>query len=252
MGARNQPALLLFVSLAMPRESLIAYADQAERAQATMVIRGVKDRSMRRTMEAVQQIIGERKVAWVIDPTAFDRFDVTAVPSVVLTAASFAGASCSTRECTAPDSFAKVAGEVPIDHSLAGDPPARAGIASRGRALHQAVRVAMEVKFSQSLRLVAFALASLRASSVLADPASDFNDGKAVGNALSGQVLSGVKSGSASSTSPSQTASPPQSRTTVAPICHRKPERRGVHAAQIPTIRAAPPSIPGSSRVRSW
>ena len=118
MGARNQPALLLFVSLAMPRESLIAYADQAERAQATMVIRGVRDRSMRRTMEAVQQIIGERKVAWVIDPTAFDRFDVTAVPSVVLTAASFAGASCSTRECMAPDSFAKVAGEVPLDHSL--------------------------------------------------------------------------------------------------------------------------------------
>ncbi len=118
MGAKNQPALLVFVSLSMPQDSLIAYADQAEQAQATIVIRGVKDRSMRRTMEAVQKIIGERKVAWVIDPTAFDRFDVTTVPTVVLTAASLAGASCSTRECTAPDSFAKVAGEVPIDHSL--------------------------------------------------------------------------------------------------------------------------------------
>lgn len=118
MGAKNQPALLLFVSLSMPQDSLTAYADQAEQAKATIVIRGVKDRSMRRTMEAVQKIIGERKVAWVIDPTAFDRFDVTTVPTVVLTAASLAGASCSTRECTAPDSFAKVAGEVPIDHSL--------------------------------------------------------------------------------------------------------------------------------------
>ena len=73
---------------------------------------------MRRTMEAVQKIIGERKVAWVIDPTAFDRFDVTTVPTVVLTSSSLAGATCSTRECTSPDSFAKVAGEVPIDHSL--------------------------------------------------------------------------------------------------------------------------------------
>lgn len=118
MASRNQPALLLFVSLSMPQASLVAYADQAEQAKATIVIRGVKDRSMRRTMEAVQKIIGERKVAWVIDPTAFDRFDVTTVPTVVLTAASLAGATCSTRECTAPDSFAKVAGEVPIDHSL--------------------------------------------------------------------------------------------------------------------------------------
>jgi conjugal transfer pilus assembly protein TrbC len=118
MGAKNQPALLLFVSLSMPQESLLAYADQAEQAKATIVIRGVKDRSMRRTMEAVQKIIGERKVAWVIDPTAFDRFDVTTVPTVVLTSASLAGATCSTRECTAPGSFAKVAGEVPIDHSL--------------------------------------------------------------------------------------------------------------------------------------
>jgi conjugal transfer pilus assembly protein TrbC len=118
LGAKNQPALLLFVSLAMPPEALIAYADQAERARATVVIRGLKDRSMRRTMEAVQQIIGERKVAWLIDPTAFDRFDVTTVPTVVLTAADLAGASCSTRECTALDSFAKVAGEVPLDHSL--------------------------------------------------------------------------------------------------------------------------------------
>jgi len=118
MGAKNQPALLLFVSLSMPQESLLAYADQAEQAKATIVIRGVKDRSMRRTMEAVQKIIGERKVAWVIDPTAFDRFDVTTVPTVVLTSASLAGATCSTRECTAPDSFAKVAGDVPIDHSL--------------------------------------------------------------------------------------------------------------------------------------
>ncbi len=54
------------------------------------------------------------------------------------------------------------------------------------------------------------ALALVLAGSALADPTTDFNDGKAVGNALSGQVLSGVKSGSAASTSPNQTSTPPQ------------------------------------------
>jgi hypothetical protein len=36
LGARNQPALLVFVSLSMPQDSLIAYADQAERDHAAL------------------------------------------------------------------------------------------------------------------------------------------------------------------------------------------------------------------------
>jgi hypothetical protein len=69
----------------------------------------------------------------------------------------------------------------------------------------------MEVTPASSLRVGAFALAALLTFSVFADPAADFNDGKTVGNTLSGQVLSGVKSGSAASTSPNHTATPPQS-----------------------------------------
>ena len=83
-----------------------------------LVVRGLKDRSMRRTLEEVQQIIGERKVSWVIDPTAFDRFDVTSVPTIVLTSPRISASSCSTNECTPSDAFAKVAGEVPIEHAL--------------------------------------------------------------------------------------------------------------------------------------
>ena len=118
LGSRTQGGLYVFVSFTIPRASLMALAEQAERAQATLVVRGLKDRSMRRTLEEVQQIIGERKVSWVIDPTAFDRFDVTSVPTVVLTSPRISASSCSTNECTPSDAFAKVAGEVPLEHAL--------------------------------------------------------------------------------------------------------------------------------------
>lgn len=60
----------------------------------------------------------------------------------------------------------------------------------------------------RALSVVAFSL--LAAGSVRADPATDFSDGMAVGNTLRGQVLSGVQSGSAASTSPNHTTTPPQ------------------------------------------
>jgi len=118
LGSRTEPGLYVFVSFSMPLEALQGLAEQAERAQATFVIRGFKNRSLRSTVEAAHGVIGDRKVSWVIDPTAFDRFDIKVVPTVVLTTAAVSGGTCSSRECTPPDAFGKVAGEVPIEHAV--------------------------------------------------------------------------------------------------------------------------------------
>ena len=59
--------LRIFITLEMPREP--ATADRsAARSGAVLVLRGLKANSMRETLAAVSSLIGERQVAWVIDP----------------------------------------------------------------------------------------------------------------------------------------------------------------------------------------
>lgn len=76
--------LQVFITLDMPRESLQRLVEQSERAGATLVLRGLKARSMRQTIAAAADLIGERRVSWVIDPNAFQRFNVSAAPTFVL------------------------------------------------------------------------------------------------------------------------------------------------------------------------
>ena len=128
---------MIFVTLAMPEPSLKLLATQAARSGATMVIRGLKDDSMKKTLAAVQQIIGASPVAWQIDPPAFKRFSVRRAPTFVLVAedsgAHLTTASCSSG-CSTAGSFVSVAGDVSLDYALefiARTRPALAGDAQR-------------------------------------------------------------------------------------------------------------------------
>lgn len=122
--SREQPAqsaLRVFVTLDMPAASLKGLADQAARSGATLVLRGLKDHSMRATLAAVQALIGERQVAWQIDPEAFKRFAVKRAPTFVLLtggAAGTAGASSCTADCPLASSFVAVAGDVSLGYAL--------------------------------------------------------------------------------------------------------------------------------------
>ena len=119
----TQPALKIFVTLAMPQASLKLLAAQAAKAQATIVIRGLKDDSMRATLAAVQGIIGERQVAWQIDPQAFARFRIERAPAFVLVAQGGAAVTDNNSGCTTgcerPEVFVTVAGDVSLDYALA-------------------------------------------------------------------------------------------------------------------------------------
>ena len=113
--------LRIFITLDMPRASLQLLTDQASRAGAVLVLRGLKSQSMRKTVAIVGELIGERKVAWVIDPEAFTRFAVRQAPTFVLTlndaASNDAQGSCRSG-CVTPAGFVSVAGDVSLDYAL--------------------------------------------------------------------------------------------------------------------------------------
>ncbi|MCE2692576.1 MAG: type-F conjugative transfer system pilin assembly protein TrbC [Rubrivivax sp.] len=113
----QEPALRIFVTLDMPQGSLRRLVDQAERAGAVLVLRGLKNQSMRQTVAAVSDLLGERKAGWVIDPEAFERHGVEAAPTFLLTMGEDAP-TCSATTCTVPRPFVSVSGDVSLDYAL--------------------------------------------------------------------------------------------------------------------------------------
>jgi conjugal transfer pilus assembly protein TrbC len=119
-GATSQPQLRIFVTLAMPKASLKLLARQASKTQATIVIRGLKDESMKATLTAVQRIVGELPVDWQIDPPAFTRFSIKHAPTFVLTeqsASAIEPRGCTTN-CDKTQTFVSVSGDVSLDYAL--------------------------------------------------------------------------------------------------------------------------------------
>jgi conjugal transfer pilus assembly protein TrbC len=112
----GQPDLLVMVSLSMPKEALVRTAEQAERAGATLVFRGLKGDSMMKMGEEIKAIVGSRSVSVVVHPPAFQQFSVTRVPAIVI-ARPEAG-NVLDNGCSKPETFVKVSGDVSLDYAL--------------------------------------------------------------------------------------------------------------------------------------
>lgn len=133
---REVSGVMLFATFGMPRATLDRMIDDAARLQAPLVLRGLLDGSMRATRLRIAEIMGTRRVAWLIDPTLFARFDVTAAPTLVIVdPARPVTVQCMTSQCT-PPTFAKVAGDVTAAYALQ-------QIAERDPAHRQAARNAL-------------------------------------------------------------------------------------------------------------
>ena len=117
-GLVSGPGLLVFVSLSMPQPTLQRLIDQAARAQASIVLRGFADGSLRTTVARVQRIIGDRQVAVQIDPQAFDRYAVTRVPAFVLVRDGARPVACAGGSCAPSESFLRTSGDVSLDYAL--------------------------------------------------------------------------------------------------------------------------------------
>lgn len=112
----GQPDLLVMVSLSMPKEALERTVQQAERAGATLVFRGLKGDSMTKMGEEIKAIVGSRSVSAVVHPPAFQQFSVTRVPAIVI-ARPEAG-NVLDNGCSKPETFVKVSGDVSLDYAL--------------------------------------------------------------------------------------------------------------------------------------
>ena len=112
------PGLFVFVSLAMPEPTLARLVDQAARARAAILIRGVAQGSLRETVARIQKLVDKREVAILIDPQAFDRYAVKRVPTFVLARDGSRPASCAGGTCPPPTDFVSVAGDVSLDYAL--------------------------------------------------------------------------------------------------------------------------------------
>jgi len=83
---REPTQLLVFISFSMPRESLKATAISVKRAGGTLVLRGLVENSLKKTIAKIQSIFGADYFSVLtIDPVAFKTFDIQAVPAVVVT-----------------------------------------------------------------------------------------------------------------------------------------------------------------------
>jgi len=76
--------LYYFISFSMPEKSLIKAVEDAERIQAILTLRGMKNDSMRETMMTIKEYIGERKVQFQIDPVLFEEFNIKMAPALAL------------------------------------------------------------------------------------------------------------------------------------------------------------------------
>lgn len=117
----SDPILMVFISLSMPQATLQRLVDQASRAKASILIRGLTKGSLRDTVAQVQSLIGQRKVAIQIDPQAFERYTVVQVPSFVIVRSGARLAStpaCAYGSCASPEDFVRLAGDVSLDYAL--------------------------------------------------------------------------------------------------------------------------------------
>lgn len=119
LQAPSGPGLLVFISFAMPEATLAQLVDQAARARASLVLRGLVEGSLTKTVTRVQGLMGTRQVAVQIDPQAFDRFSVTQTPTFVLVRDGAQPQSCAAGMCFAADAYAMAAGDVSLDYALA-------------------------------------------------------------------------------------------------------------------------------------
>ncbi len=111
---------ILFASFSMPPESLRQMMQEATAHGATIVFRGFVNNSVYDTREKLEEVFGLDEVgeAFAIDPTLFRRFDIQAVPVLVVLGEELG--VCDTPACEAdlPPIHDRLAGNIPLDTAL--------------------------------------------------------------------------------------------------------------------------------------
>lgn len=121
----GDPPPLVFISFSMPEESLRTLLRDAVPMGSPLVLRGMVDNSMKRTVERIGDLLNDGKSgkdgadgstpSLAIDPTLFERFAVDKIPTFVLPLD--AATPCTPTGCPVPDHL-KLAGDVSLAYAL--------------------------------------------------------------------------------------------------------------------------------------
>lgn len=115
-AARKTDELMVFASFSMPSESFKRLVSQTSQVGGVVVLRGFKNNSYKETVMAINQI-GEASGSVLVNPNAFTKYKVKAVPSVVLAKSNFID-QVDQDGCALPDNFASVGGDVSLEFAL--------------------------------------------------------------------------------------------------------------------------------------
>jgi conjugal transfer pilus assembly protein TrbC len=114
--ARKIDDLMVFASFSMPPETLKKIIHDVHLVGGTVVLRGFKNNSVQDTALAIKDL-GESSGSIVVNPNAFDKYKITAVPTLVLAKAEALGELDGTG-CALPDAYAAVSGDVSLKYAL--------------------------------------------------------------------------------------------------------------------------------------
>ncbi len=114
---RLASGLLVFVSFSMPPANLRLLAEQAARAGATLVLRGLHRGSLKATAAKVRETLGDNAEGLIVDPRLFDLYRIESVP-VFVVAKDDGPAGCVGESCSAAPPHARIAGDVTLEFAL--------------------------------------------------------------------------------------------------------------------------------------
>lgn len=109
--------VMIFASLSMPEASLKRIGQQARRAGAAVIFRGLRygmgQGNWKRSVEAMKPVTDTGAVV-LIDPRQFERFDIRTVPAVVVSLHALE--DCAEGACASRS--ARVDGDVSLEYAL--------------------------------------------------------------------------------------------------------------------------------------
>lgn len=111
--------LLVFISTSMPIEALLKLGNQARRANAILVLRGIKGGLSKNNYEETLRFlkpVAETGASIQINPNLFKQFSVKSVPTFVLTDPGRSSQGCGGNSCTMES--ISVQGDVSLDYAL--------------------------------------------------------------------------------------------------------------------------------------
>lgn len=114
---KQENAVMVFISFSMPKQSIIAYLQDAQKIHASVFIRGLVNNSFKETFKIISQLVTEAGGGGIaLDPLAFKAFNIHQAPSIVVLGGDH---SClQQRNCTLEKDYDLLVGNITLQAAL--------------------------------------------------------------------------------------------------------------------------------------